>query len=176
MGVEIERKFLVNKERYKDMMNFFNECETSYPTNSYQNHYYYSYSLYRQGYICNTGNSTSVRVRIDEHNGYLTIKGKTKNISRAEYEYQIPLEDAKYMINNLCGNYLIKKTRYTFFYKGNVWIVDKFLGDNNGLVLAEIELSFEDQIFKKPDWVGEEVSGDTKYSGRNLSLKPFIQW
>jgi len=184
MGMEIERKFLVNKEDYEGMMNFFNECENSYPIYdgilnnkkiTIRPHYSYcSHSLYRQGYVCNTDNN--VRVRTSENRGYLTIKGKNIKISRAEYEYEIPFEDAEYMLNNLCYNYLIEKIRYTFFYKGNIWVADKFLDNNDGLVLAEIELTFEDQIFKKPDWVGEEVSGDTKYSGRNLSLKPFIQW
>ncbi|MDD2799265.1 MAG: CYTH domain-containing protein [Bacteroidales bacterium] len=151
MSTEIERKFLVNSDAYK------REAEGVY---------------YRQNYLSNN-ESGVVRVRIAGDKGYLTIKGKSVGISRSEFEYEIPLDDAEVMLDNLCTLPEIEKVRYRVSFGGFVWEVDEFSGKNEGLVVAEIELPTEDTVFEKPDWVGEEVSDDARYYNSNLLNHPF---
>lgn len=153
MPFEIERKFLVNNDRYKI-------GSTS--------------ARYCQGYL-KGGSTCVVRVRIADGKAMLTIKGPSKGVTRSEFEYLIPTEDANAMLE-LCERPLIEKIRYVVNYKGMTWEVDEFLGDNQGLVIAEIELSSEDQAFEKPDWVGEEVSSDPKYHNSNLVRFPYKAW
>ncbi|NNK14314.1 MAG: CYTH domain-containing protein, partial [Desulfofustis sp.] len=95
---------------------------------------------------------------------------------RTEFEYEIPVADAKNLLNELCEQPIIEKKRYKIEYRGFVWEVDEFFGENEGLVVAEIELESEDQTFETPEWVGEEVTGDPRYFNSNLIKNPFIKW
>jgi len=131
--------------------------------------------LYRQGYISQTKESV-VRVRIAGDEGYLTIKTKTIGITRNEFEYKIPLEDAKQLLDSVCEKPLIEKVRYMVSDQGNTWEVDEFLGDNEGLIIAEIELENEHQEIAKPSWIGDEVSHDPRYYNSNLVKNPFKYW
>lgn len=155
MGKEIERKFLVDKQKWAQ----FNK-----PVGQH----------YRQAYLINEIEKT-VRVRLTPDTGFLTIKSSTDYISRAEYEYEIPVSDAKEILDRFCKNE-ISKNRYKPIIGGKRWDVDEFLGDNEGLMVAEIELEFESQEFEKPDWVGEEVSGDERYYNAFLIDHPYKTW
>ncbi len=154
MGTEIERKFLVISDQWRSQA---------------------VGQLYRQGYIVAEPEKT-VRVRIVGDRGYLTIKGKTTRITRLEFEYEIPLNNAEQLLDNLCQPPLIEKMRYTLAIGNLVWEIDEFMGENSGLILAEVELENEDQSIAKPDWVGEDVSQDIRYYNANLSKFPFSQW
>ncbi|EDX78002.1 adenylate cyclase [Coleofasciculus chthonoplastes PCC 7420] len=154
MAIEIERKFLVKGDQWRTLGQGM---------------------LYRQGYIA-THNLTTVRVRLVGDQGYLTIKGKTDNFSRVEYEYPIPGSDAQEMLETLCDRPLIEKTRYRIECKGLVWEVDEFMGENEGLIFAEVELTDENQDVELPDWIGQEVTGDPHYYNANLVRHPFSQW
>ena len=154
MGKEIERKFLVTGTEYRNLA---------------QGVYY------RQGYL-NTDALHTVRVRTIGNKGYFTIKGKNDGISRLEYEYEIPVAEANELLDKLCIRPLIEKTRYKIPFAGHVWEVDEFAGENEGLVVAEIELPTEDAPFDKPAWIGQEVSLDPRYYNSNLSLHPFKNW
>ncbi|MFH2122580.1 MAG: CYTH domain-containing protein [Pseudomonadota bacterium] len=154
MGREIERKFLVTGDEWRTMAEGIS---------------------YRQGYLClDTGRT--MRVRIAGDHAFLTIKGKSSGISRLEYEYPIPVEDASILLTELCEQPIIEKKRYKISYQGFVWEVDEFLGENEGLLVAEIELEEEDQEFVKPSWVGVEVSSDRRYSNAGLVRNPFSLW
>jgi CYTH domain-containing protein len=152
MSTEIERKFLVVGNDWKS--------GTGVP--------------FSQGYL-NADKQRTVRVRIAGNKGFLTIKGMTQGISRAEFEYEIPVADAEQLLK-LCDGPLIQKVRYLVSYKGSLWEVDEFFGDNAGLVVAEIELESEAQLFERPDWVGKEVSDDVRYFNSSLAKHPFSQW
>ncbi len=152
MGKEIERKFLVKDMSFKNMANGI---------------------LCRQGYL---GTKPTVRVRIIGDSAYLTIKGAAMGISRDEYEYQIPLRDADEMLSNLCRKPIIEKYRYIIDYEGFTWEIDEFLGENEGLVVAEIELNDDNQEFIKPDFIGIEVTHDSKYRNSNLVWNPYKNW
>ncbi|MEQ8465867.1 CYTH domain-containing protein [Coleofasciculus sp. E1-EBD-02] len=154
MAIEIERKFLVKGDQWRTLGQGM---------------------LYRQGYI-STQNLTTVRVRLVGDQGYLTIKGKTENFSRVEYEYPIPGSDAQEMLETLCDRPLIEKTRYRIECQGLVWEVDEFIGENEGLIFAEVELTQENQDVDLPDWIGKEVTGDPNYYNANLVRHPFSQW
>jgi CYTH domain-containing protein len=155
MGTEIERKFLVQNDNWRALGQG---------------------KLYRQGYLT-TNPDCTVRVRIAGDQGYLTIKGATTGISRAEYEYGIPLEDAAQLLDTLCQPPLIEKTRDRIpAAKGLVWEVDEFAGENQGLIIAEIELPNAEQSVELPDWIGPEVSNDPRYFNSNLSKHPFSHW
>ncbi len=154
MGKEIERKFLVIKEKWQP------DSEGK---------------QYRQGYL-STAKERVVRVRVADGKGFLTIKGKTEGFSRAEFEYEIPLKDAEVLLNTLCERPLIEKLRYQMEYEGTLWEVDVFLGENQGLVVAEVELKSETQSFVLPQWIGEEVSLDPRYYNVNLLKRPFTKW
>jgi len=130
---------------------------------------------YRQGYLSTVAERT-VRVRLIRDKGWLTIKGITVGVTRAEYEYEIPSDEASEMLDNLCERPLIEKTRYRVEHQGLIWEVDEFDGDNAGLIIAEVELEEEDQAIVLPDWVGEEVTGDARFFNANLIANPFTRW
>jgi len=154
MGVEIERKFLLNGDEWRKLARG---------------------TVYRQGYLSSQKERT-VRVRTIADKGFLTIKGVSVGMTRLEYEYEIPVEDAVVLLDTLCEKPLIEKKRCTIDYAGFVWEVDEFFGENEGLIVAEIELESEGQQFEKPSWVGDEVSGDSRYFNSNLSKNPFSAW
>lgn len=154
MGTEIERKFLVVGDAWRQGAIGV---------------------LYRQGYLCTTPERT-VRVRVAGDKGYLTVKGSRTGVSRLEFEYPIPLEDAQAMLDALCVRPLIEKTRYRIDHGGLVWEVDEFAGENAGLVIAEVELEREDQEVSLPAWVGKEVSADDRYANSSLAERPFSTW
>ena len=131
--------------------------------------------LYRQGYLSSVKERT-VRVRIAGDKGFLTIKGVNKGVTRTEFEYAIPTEEAAAMLDALCERPLIEKTRYAVPLDGYTWEIDEFHGDNDGLVVAEVELSSADEKPPLPEWVGEEVSSDPRYFNSNLVKKPFKTW
>jgi len=154
MAQEIERKFLVTDFSWRDQA---------------------IGRLYRQGYIP-TENRTTVRVRVVGDRGYLTIKGITTGIARSEFEYAIPVADANQMLTELCRPPLIEKRRYQITVGNHLWEVDEFLGDNAGLVLAEVELQHETEAFARPSWVGADVSHDPRYYNSNLAQHPYRLW
>ncbi|HEY6906369.1 MAG TPA: CYTH domain-containing protein [Ignavibacteriaceae bacterium] len=131
--------------------------------------------LYRQGFLSIEPGRT-VRVRLEGDKGTLTIKGKKINGAGDEFEYEIPAKEAAYIIEHLCLKPVIEKKRYKIEFRGNIWEVDEFLGENQGLILAEIELNSENQIFEKPEWAGEDVTEDHKYKNANLVVNPFSKW
>src|SRR5262252_3484667 len=137
MGKEIERKFLVKSDAWRDQAQG---------------------KRYRQGYL-STVKERTVRVRTAGNSGFLTIKGITVAASRPEYEYEIPVADANEMLDHLCEHPLIEKTRYRISHDGLTWEVDEFEGDNRGLITAEVELKDEHQSVTLPNWVGREVTG-----------------
>jgi len=154
MPTEIERKFLLKSDRWRSLATGI---------------------AYRQGYITASAKRT-VRVRVVGDQGYLTIKGETTGIARAEYEYGIPVQDALEMLHSLCDPPLIEKLRYRIEWEGLVWEVDEFEGENRGLILAEVELVDAQQAIALPDWIGKEVSDDPRYFNANLAKHPFCQW
>ncbi|MBU0765339.1 MAG: CYTH domain-containing protein [Bacteroidetes bacterium] len=129
----------------------------------------------RQGYIINNKGRT-VRIRTLGDKGIITIKGPRRGISRAEYEYEIPYKDANELLENFCSKPLIDKHRYPVFYHGTEWIVDIFHKENQGLVLAEVELESENQYVQLPPWVAEEVSLDNRYYNSSLVRNPYENW
>ncbi|GBE13848.1 CYTH domain protein [bacterium BMS3Bbin14] len=154
MGIEIERKFLVEGWAWKDLAPPI-RC--------------------RQGYLCLERDKT-VRVRIMGNRGFLTVKGGGAGIVRHEFEYEIPVADAAELLAKFCRQPLIEKDRYKIEYEGMVWEVDEFFGENRGLVIAEVELERADQVIARPAWVGREVSGDPRYFNAALSRQPFCSW
>jgi len=154
MGVEIERKFLLTSEDWKENIK--------------------SKTAIKQGYL-NTDKERTVRVRIRADKGYLTIKGKSNTISRLEFEYEIPFADALELLN-LCNKPFIEKQRYEVEYKNHLWEIDVFEGENIGLLFAEIELESIDEAFEIPSWIGEEVSNNNRYHNSSLVKLPFCDW
>ncbi len=130
---------------------------------------------FTQGYL-STDPERIVRVRIAGRKAFLTIKGRPKGLTRAEYEYEIPLADAERMLGEMCFGRLIEKTRYREPVGSHVWEIDVFHGENNGLVLAELEVFDERETFTRPNWLGTDVSYDERYSNANLSLRPIARW
>jgi len=127
-----------------------------------------------QGYLSRDKNRT-VRVRIADDHAYLTTKGISTGATRPEFEYEIPLTDARQLLD-LCDKPLIEKVRREIEHEGFTWEVDEFHGENQGLILAEIELESEDQEFPHPDWLGQEVTDDTRYYNANLAVAPYSKW
>jgi adenylate cyclase len=156
MKQEIERKFLVTGESWRTAAGEGIPC--------------------KQGYIGTVGPAVTVRVRLMGGTGFLTLKGPAEGISRPEMEYEVPAAEAVYMLEHFCTGGLIEKKRYFASVNGLLWEIDEFAGDNAGLVLAEIELEREDQPFKKPEWLGEEVSMDRRYTNAALARNPFSEW
>ncbi len=154
MPKEIERKFLVASDAWREGA----EGER-----------------YVQGYLSLEPGRT-VRVRVAGERAYLTIKGKAQGISRSEYEYEIPKAHAEEMLSALCVPPLIDKVRYKVPFAGLTWEVDVFSGENEGLTVAEVELTEEGQSFEKPSWVGNEVSDDPRYANSHLVRRPFRSW
>ena len=155
MGVEIERKFLVRHDGWRAAAD--------------------AGTRMRQGYLC-TDPSASVRVRLAGDCAWLNIKGALTPLRRLEYDYPIPVSEADEILQRLCGDRRLEKTRYRVPHAGRVWEVDVFEGDNAGLVLAEIELEHESDEFQRPDWLGGEVSHDPRYYNMNLATHPFARW
>ena len=155
MYLEIERKFLVKGE-------FRSLAKSS--------------QRIIQGYLCSDAKRT-VRVRIKGDTGFLTIKGRSNDggLSRFEWEKEISREEAELLLP-LCEPGVIDKVRYLVEFEGHVFEVDEFLGDNQGLVLAELELSSHTEEYSRPDWLGEEVTGDRRYYNSYLSAHPFVTW
>ena len=155
-GLEIERKFLVRNDDYRQEA--------------------FSSSRIRQGYIC-SGHGRTVRVRIRDSRGYLTIKGPSdvKGLSRYEFEKEITLDEAEHLMQ-LCEPGMIDKTRYLVRSGNHTFEVDEFYGDNEGLVMAEVELRSEEESFLKPDFIGKEVTGDRRYYNAHLTKCPFKTW
>lgn len=156
MAIEIERKFLVKNLDFKEMAE--------------------SASRIAQGYIC-SGRGRTVRVRIRDGKGYLTIKGPSGNegLSRYEWEKEIPMDEAVELMR-ICEPGMIDKTRYLVPFGNHVFEVDEFYGENEGLVIAEVELETEDEPFEKPDFIGDEVTGIVKYYNSFLMKFPYKTW
>lgn len=154
MPVEIERKFLVKSDAWRNLG---------------------VAKFYEQGYLLVDKDKT-IRIRTIDDQGYVTIKGSTVGISRNEYEYKIPVSEAKEILENLCEKPLIKKFRTKIECLDLVWEVDEFVEENDGLVLAEVELLNENQIIILPDWIGEEVTGNHRYNNSYLVKNPFSEW
>lgn len=153
MPLEIERKFLVMNDEWR--LGATGEA-------------------YCQGYLSQHPNPT-VRVRTQGTKAFLTIKGKSEGIVRSEFEYEIPFTEAQ-ELQKLCVTPLVKKTRYKILHEGMIWEVDKFHDENQGLIVAEIELDQADAAIKLPAWIGKEVSEDPRYANSNLAINPFKGW
>lgn len=155
MGQEIERKFLLDTEAWREQVSDSQRLV--------------------QGYV-SRGDTTAVRVRIKGEHAELNIKHALDGIHRLEFEYPIPLDDARELLEQVALRPLIDKTRHHVRHAGHLWEIDEFFGDNAGLVVAEIELGSADEPFERPSWLGREVSDDQRYYNSNLSKLPFSQW
>ena len=154
MPTEIERKFLLKNDSWKQ------QVEKS--------------TVLKQGYL-NSHAQRTVRIRIAGNLAFLTIKSKSEGISRQEFEYEIPVSEAESLLQ-ICEQPLIEKTRHLVTIQNHTWEIDVFEGENKGLILAEIELNSETEIFEKPDWIGQEVSEDNRYYNSQLIQHPFAKW
>ena len=154
MGVEIERKFLLKNEDWRSEVR--------------------SKTTIKQGYL-NSEKERTVRIRVRNDKGYLTVKGENKNATRQEFEYEIPVEDAESMLL-LCQKPIIEKIRSLITVEGKTWEIDDFGGENQGLILAEIELEYEDEQFIIPSWIGEEVTDDPRYFNSSLITHPYSKF
>jgi len=154
MGKEIERKFLVKGDVWRSLAKG---------------------TAYRQGYL-NSIKERTIRIRTIGDKAFLTIKGLTVGATRSEYEYEIPVADCNAMLDALADKPLIEKIRYKVPFAGLTWEIDEFFGDNAGLIVAEVELTSEDQAFQKPEWIGGEVTADPRYFNSNLIKRPFTRW
>jgi CYTH domain-containing protein len=130
---------------------------------------------FSQGYLADN-DQLSARVRLAGSKAWITVKGRGTGITRPEFEYPIPPEDARYMLDNLCTGALIRKTRYRLQHADMLWEVDVFGAANAGLIVAEVELESEDQVLQLPEWVAQEVTDDPRYLNVNLALQPFGDW
>ncbi len=154
MATEIERKFLVNNDDWRS-----NAQGTRY----------------LQGYLCNE-NSHSVRVRLAGARAMLSVKGGGQGIERAEFEYEIPADDARQLLAQFAQGPLIEKTRYRVTHGRHTWEIDEFAGCNAGLIIAEVELQHAEEAVEMPDWVGREVSTERRYFNASLSQRPYAEW
>jgi adenylate cyclase len=155
MGKEIERKYLVQSDAWRDRVQ--------------------STEHYQQGYL-STEEERSVRVRVGKRKAFFTIKGKATGQTRAEFEYPLPLKDANQLLEHLCVKPLITKTRHTVQANGLTWEIDEFSGENSPLILAELETKSDQAPKQKPPWVGEEVTHDPRYLNINLVAHPYSMW
>lgn len=155
MAYEIERKFLVSTESWRKQVSRTINIS--------------------QAYFCNT-DKASLRIRITDDAAYMSVKSMTLDIRRHEFEYPVPVHDAEFMINYLCQGSVLVKQRHLVQVGGQTWEIDEFQGDNAGLIVAEIELEHEQQPFHEPDWLGQEVSGDTRFFNMNLVKHPYKSW
>jgi len=156
MGIEIERKFLLGSDQWREIAAG-------------------SGRLIRQGYLSSV-KECIVRVRTSGDEAWITVKGITHGAARAEFEYLIPLGDANLMLDSLCERPLIEKTRYRVRHGGKTFEIDEFHGDNAGLVVAEVELESEEATIDRPPWLGDEVTSDPRYFNANLVSRPFSRW
>jgi CYTH domain-containing protein len=154
MATETERKFLMKNATWRGLAEGI---------------------LYRQAYL-NTPDGPTVRVRTIQEKAFLTIKGPSVNASRLEFEYEIPYQDGIEMLRKLAISPVVEKKRHSISYAGFIWEVDEFLGDNTGLIFAEIELDYADQTFEIPPWIGREVTDDSRFYNSNLARNPFSTW
>jgi len=154
MATEIEHKYLTISEEWRENAKGI---------------------LYVQGYLSNNKDRT-VRVRIAGDQGYITIKGASQGASRSEFEYKIPANDARAMLDKMCLPGIIEKTRYRVPFGGLTWEVDEFTGENKGLIVAEVELPAADTPVKLPPWVGKDVTNDPRYFNAELSKTPYSKW
>ncbi|MCF8369067.1 MAG: CYTH domain-containing protein [Bacteroidales bacterium] len=154
MAIEIERKFLVKNHSFKKLAKGV---------------------LYQQGFL-SINKERIVRIRLVGNLAWITIKGLSHGAMRKEFEYSIPVHDAKIILEEMCQKPIISKYRYEIKFEGSIWEVDEFMNENDGLVIAEIELQHEDDDFEKPDWIGNEVTGEEKYYNSNLINNPFKNW
>lgn len=155
MGLEIERKFLLVDETWRGAV----ERSTNLT----------------QGYLVNDA-VRSVRIRVSDDRAWLTVKSANGGLSRMEFEYAIPIDEATSILNTLCDGSVIRKTRFEVHHNGHLWEIDEFQGDNAGLVMAEIELRSEEEVFQRPSWAGEEVTGDRRYMNASLVENPWSSW
>lgn len=155
MALEVEHKFLIKNDSWKSNIS--------------------KSTQYKQGYLISDG-SKSVRVRVSGDQAWLNIKSATIGSSRQEYEYEIPLTEGLEILNTLCQKPLIEKTRHLVPHKQHTWEVDVFFGDNEGLIVAEVELSEVGEHFEHPDWVDLEVTEDIRYYNNSLCKNPYSQW
>jgi adenylate cyclase len=155
MALEIERKFLLRSDEWRAHVR--------------------SRVLMRQGYL-SSGSRCSIRARTAGEFAWLNLKARRSGTTRLEYEYPIPRSDADEILNELCAGPLIDKYRHEIAIGPHVWEIDEFLGDNAGLIVAEIELSSEGETFERPSWLGEEVTADERYYNFNLAQRPFKTW
>lgn len=153
MAKEIERKFLIRDDSWKQDDG----------------------TLLRQGYL-NRDKGRTIRVRLAGSKGFLTVKGETIGATREEFEYEIPPEDAVVLLDEICEKPLIEKRRYRVEYGSVIFEIDEFFGENEGLVLAEVELEDESQQVPRPPWLGEEVTDDPRYFNSNLVAHPYRNW
>lgn len=155
MAIEIERKFLLKNDSWRQLAD--------------------AGTVYRQGYLIGA-KQASVRVRIEGDKANLNIKSMTLGVTRHEYEYPIPLNEAEELLDTLCEKPLVEKTRYRVEHAGHEWEIDVFAGDNTGLVVAEVELTSEQEAISLPPWAGVEVSSDPRYYNVNLVKYPYSTW
>jgi adenylate cyclase len=155
LAIEIERKFLLLSDTWR------NEVSEAV--------------VIRQGYF-SSGGKASIRVRVEANQASLNIKSATPGISRQEYQYAIPVEEGQELLDTLCARPLIEKTRHFVRRGHHLWEIDEFHGENQGLIVAEIELQHSDETFEKPDWLGEEVSHALQYYNVSLVKRPFREW
>jgi adenylate cyclase len=155
VAIEIERKFLLKDDSWRQHAD--------------------AGTVYRQGYLIGA-KQASVRVRIEGDKAFINIKSMTLGVSRLEYQYPIPVQDAEELLDTLCDKPLVEKTRYRIQHAGHEWEIDVFEGDNAGLVVAEVELSAVDEQLSLPDWAGIEVSSDPRYYNVNLVKHPYTTW
>jgi adenylate cyclase len=155
MALEIERKFLLRSEEWRPQV--------------------VKRMLLRQGYL-SSGSRSSIRARIAGEQAWLNLKAKRSGMTRLEYEYPIPRQDAEEILEHLCQGPLIEKYRHELPLGAHVWEIDEFLGDNAGLIVAEIELDDEREAFDLPSWLGLEVTHDERYYNFNLATRPFKSW
>ncbi len=155
MAYEIERKFLLASDNWRSAV--------------------YKTLHIKQAYLCNT-DKASLRVRTSNEKAYISSKTMTRDIRRHEFEYPIPLHDAEFMIEFMCQGSAIIKSRHLIKVGQHVWEIDEFFGDNRGLIVAEIELTHENEDFLRPEWLGDEVSSDVRYFNMMLVNNPFNKW
>jgi len=155
VALEIERKFLLRSEAWRALAR--------------------SRVLMRQGYL-SSNNHSSIRVRIAGDDAWLNLKAKRSTRTRLEFEYPIPRDDADEILRDLCSGPLVEKYRHEIVAGPHVWEIDEFLGDNAGLIVAEIELGSEDEPFDRPQWLGAEVTEDERYYNFNLAKRPYREW
>jgi len=155
MAIEIERKFLIHQNIWKQQL----------PELTLQ---------IKQAYIAHENNCT-IRIRTSNEKAYLTIKGKTQNISRDEFEYEIPYKDAEQLFA-FSDITIIEKSRHIIYYDNKKWEIDEFLGLNAGLFVAEIELESEDEKITFPSWIANEVTNDARFRNSSLAKTPITEW